>query len=472
MRVLLINPHIENIIQSSAVKELEKKNITGLYPPLGILYIASYIKENSSHEVKVLDLHASETPINSLRSNLKEYQPDVVGISTKTFTLIDSLTILQEVKHVNPDVITVMGGRHPTIYPEETAKQKHVDYIIQGEGEATFLELLNVLETQQEPKDVKGIAYYKENKSVNNGMSEYIQDLNLLPNPDRSLIDVSKYFSSIGGGLNTTMQSSRGCPYKCIYCDILEGKKFRWRTPENMIVEIKEILSLGIKEVFFVDDIFTIRKERVLQFCDALIKNNIDLKWKISSRVDTVDEEMLAQLKKAGCYRIHFGLESGSDTILTGMKKNINTDQIRKAISLSKAAGIESLGYFMIGSPGETQEDINQTIDFACSLELDFVSFSTTVPYPATELYREGVSNGIFQEDYWKKFAEKPDRNFVPKLYNENFSDAELYSLTKKAYRKYYLRWGFIRNKLKTITSLNQLFRYSVGALKVMNTSK
>ncbi len=471
MKVLFVNPSIGHIIQSSAVKELEQKNITGLYPPLGILLLASVIQKEGSHTVQLLDLHPRSNPEKALGDALRSFKPDIVGISVKTFTLLDALGCLKQIREFDASVRTLIGGRHPTIYPEESIALADVDYIFSGEAEEGIIPLLNALEAGREPAGIPGVWYKKQGVIQKGGMAAAVAELDVLPLPARELLPCEDYFSSIGGRLMTTMQSSRGCPYKCTYCDLMEGKKFRYRSPENMLEEVKAVQKMGIREIFFVDDIFTIRKKRVMEFCDLLLKEGIKIDWKISSRVDCVDEEMLFKLKEAGCFRIHYGVESGSDTTLTRMKKGITTQKAKEAIRLTRKAGIESLGYFMIGSPGESRSEIEETIRFACLLDLDFVSFSTTVPYPATELYETALKTGEIKSDYWRDFARNPREDFVPQLCNEYVSDEELFRLTKSAYRRYYFRWNYIYGKLKALRSFSQLYRYSKEALKVFRVA-
>nr|HPJ72789.1 radical SAM protein [bacterium] len=200
---------------------------------------------------------------------------------------------------------------------------------------------------------------------------------------------------------------------------------------------------------------------------DEIIRRRLDIGWDIRARVDCVDAPMLERLRRAHCERIHYGVEAGTEKILAVLNKGITLDQVRETFAATKKLGIETLGYFMIGAPSETRDDIMRTIDFALSLRADFVHITILCPFPNTEIYARGLSQGIFPRDYWREFARDPRPGFTPPFWNENFSDEELQELLRYAYRKFYTRPSYILNKLSEVRSWGEFRRKARAGLKI-----
>ena len=254
------------------------------------------------------------------------------------------------------------------------------------------------------------------------------------------------------------MMTSRGCPYRCCFCDRPHlGKRFRAHSATYVVDEIEECKKLGIREILLYDDTFTVNKERVLSICDEIQNRQLNISWDIRTRVDNVDEAMLEKLKQAGCRRIHYGVESGTSEILKILRKDIDLQKTKDIFATTRVIGIKTLAYFMIGSPTETQDQINKTIDFMMELQPDFVHISITTPFPATDLYRLGLERGILKSDYWREFSRKPTADFVPKVWEENFTREQLVALRKLAYRRFYLRPKYIFKQISRIKSWRDL---------------
>lgn len=469
IKILLINPPDINTLVGNNPTIIDTER--GHNPPLGLLYLASYIINNTQHEVKVLDCQVDEMSFKEIKNFITGYNPDVIGLTAMTFTLLDCLEVAKIAKEVNQDIQVVFGGPHPHIFPLETINLPNVDFLVIGEGESAILNLLDSIDDKEKLKQVKGLVFKHNGKEFINPVPSFIDDLNTIPFPARNLSPYKKYSSLLAKRSPvTTMITSRGCPYKCSFCDRPHlGKIFRARSALNVVNEIEECVNMGIKEILIYDDTFTIDRQRVIDICDELIKRNLDVGWDIRARVNTVDYEMLKKLKKAGCERIHYGVESGNPEILKVLKKGITLDQVRKAFDLTKKAGISTLGYFMIGSPTETRETIMQTINFAKSLKCDFAHFTVTTPFPSTELYRDGLNKGIIKNDYWREFAKNPDPNFKPPFWEENLSREELLSLLNLAYKKFYTRPYYIMKRLVKIRSFEEFRRKFKAGLKVLN---
>ena len=439
-------------------------------PPLGLMYLAAYLEKNSQHQVEILDCQIERLSLEQMKQRLIQEQPDVVGITAMTFTLLDVIDAARAVKTVNPKIKIVLGGPHVHIYPEETLKIPEIDFIVIGEGEKPFKSLLDNLNSPKKLISVKDIGFKDNQQLVITGPEELIENLDQLPFPARHLTPYQKYGSSLAKRFPvTTMFTSRGCPYQCLFCDRPHlGKIFRARSAQNVIEEMSQIQAMGIKEIFIYDDTFGVDRQRVLDICKGLEAGNIDLAWDIRTRVNTVDEEVLRALKSAGCQRIHYGVEAGTQRILNVLRKGITLEMAAEAFRLTKKIGIQTLGYFMIGSPEETKEDILTTIKFAKKLNPDFVHFTITTPYPGTDLYRLGLKNGLLPRDYWQEFAANPSRDFRPLVWEENLTQGELMVLLKKAYQSFYFRPSYILRRLKEVSSARELMVKAAMALKLL----
>ncbi len=265
------------------------------------------------------------------------------------------------------------------------------------------------------------------------------------------------------------MFTSRGCPYKCLFCDRPQlGKNFRARSAKNVVDEMEECEKMGIREIFIYDDTFGVDRNRVLDICAEIKKRGLKIAWDIRTRVNTVDEEILKALKGAGCQRIHYGVEAGTQKILNVLRKGITLDQVKRAFYLTKKAGIQTAGYFMIGSPTETKEDIMQTIKLMKKLDPDYVHITITTPFPATDLYDLAIKEGVLKDDVWKEFARNPYSAFIPPIWEKEMPREELFSLLKKAYRSFYFRSGYIFKKIIKLKSGGELLKKAGAALKLL----
>jgi radical SAM superfamily enzyme YgiQ (UPF0313 family) len=467
MKVLLVNPPLKHLISANVPSFVEEER--GTYPPLGLLYIASYLRENGPEglEVQVLDTILEDLNYQEIEDFILKESPDVVATQTLTFTLVDSLEVVRLAKKVNPQIITVLGGRHCDIYPEETIRFEYVDYLIQGEGEIAFTELIKNLNNERNLKKIAGL-FLKTKDGVIGNSRELIENLDRLPFPARELTNYHKYrFLLAKNSVFTTLVTSRGCPFTCTFCD--EGRKrFRPVSTSRVVDEIVACKrNLGIETFFIFDSTFTVSRQRVLDFCDELVKRKADVMFDIRSRINLIDDEILNKLKKAGCLRIQYGVESGNNTILKNIHKNITVDQVKRVVDKTRDYGFEILCDFMIGLPGEKEKEIMDTINLSLNLPIDFAHFSIMTPYPNTEIYHEGIRRGMFG-DYWREFSLSPASNFEPLVWEEHFSKEELINYLSLAYSKFYKRPSYIWQQLFKIRTPAELFRKVKGGLKVL----
>ena len=468
MKILLINPPSLNTIKSCLPRVIDEGR--GFTPPLGLMYIAGYLEKHTDYQIEILDSQVERINYSKLKEKIKKRNPNIIGITATTFTLIDAINTAKIAKGINPKIKIILGGPHPTIYPEETARIKEVDFCIIGEGENAILKLIKNINDPNKLKQIKGIAFRDKKNVINTGQTDFIKNLDNLPFPTRHLIPYKKYFWSLSPlAPITTMFTSRGCPYKCLFCDRPQlGKIFRSRSAKNVVDEMEECQKMGIREIFIYDDTFGVDRQRMLDICSKIKKRNLDIAWDIRTRVDTVDEEVLKLLKEAGCQRIHYGVEAGTQKILNILRKGITLEMAEKAFKLTKKVNIETAGYFMIGSPTETKSDMLKTIKFMKRLDPDYVHITVTTPYPATDLYRMGLEQKILPYDYWKEFAKNPTPDFEPYFWEKELSREELFSLLKKAYRSFYLRPSYIFKKISRLKSGKELLRKIKAALTIL----
>ena len=471
MKILFINPQLKNLIQAETPKFVTGS--VGYSPPLGLLQIATCINKNTKHEAKVLDAQVLELGLDGIKRAIKKINPDIVGLSAFTFTLLDSMNIAQMAKEINPEIKVVFGGPHPTLFPYETIKLKNVDIAVVGEGEITFQEIVYSLGDEKKLKNVNGILFKnKKCEIIKTNPREFIKDLDDLPIPDRTLTPHKKYFSVLSKrNPLTTAVTSRGCSYKCTFCDRPQagGKSWRARSPKLVVDEMEECSNLGIKEILFYDDTWTMHMKRAEEICKEILSRKLDIGWDIRTRVDRVDPDLLQLMKKAGCGRVNFGVESGTEYGLAKVKKEVNLETIEKAFKLCKSNGMDSLAYFMFGLPGETKQQMHKTIKFAKKIKPDFCHFTVFTPFPETGAWREVLSNGnnsILES--WRTYAENPTAAFDAPTCNEYMDKKQLFEMCNSAYKSFYFRPNYMIKELVKVNSVGEFIRKSKAGIKML----
>ncbi len=456
---MLISQPGKETIKSDLAKLIHEER--GVNPPIGLLYVAASIKQWSGHEVKVVDAAVDNLSVEQIKSEVESYWPDVVGMTLTTFSLIESISIAKAIKQLNSDIKIIAGGIHIYIYPEETLKLGCFDYGVLGEAENIICPLLDCIEKGIEPSQVKGVVYKADGGVHYTGEPRLLEDLDSIPFPDRTMLPYKKYNSIVAKHNPVSiMITSRGCPYGCIFCDRPHlGKRFRMRSAENVVDEFEECYKLGIGEILVYDDTFTLNSQRVIDICEGLVDRGINISWGIRARVDTVNEKMIKALKKAGCVRVNYGVESGSPDILKTLNKGITLEQVEKAFAMTRKFGIDTLAYFMIGCPGDTLETIERTQEIAKKIKPSYAHFTILMPFPATKIYTDAVDNKIISSDVWREFAESPQSDFEIPVYEESFKREELIDLLTKCNKSFYLRPTFVIRELFKKKQFDQVFK-------------
>ena len=474
MNVVFIVPPEKYYIESYVTKKLDKGR--EFRQKLGLLYVAGYLREHGGYQPVIIDALADGLDDGDVIKMLLADPPDVVGFSVLTFNLLDCLNIARQIKAVLPAVKICFGGFHPSIYPQETLNFPEVDYIVFGEGEITFNELVKAIE-QHDAADldsllegIEGVGWKAQltGETHINPSRKAVANLDQLSLPAHDLIDLDKYTVVLANDAKVaSIQTSRGCPSKCTFCDI-RLTRYRYRSAQNILSEIELLKSKGITEFFIIDDTFTINRKRVLALCNLLIDEQVNIKFKISSRIDRVDFEMLSLLKRAGCYRIHYGIETGSQRLLDYLQKEITVEQIKSVVADTKRAGIEIFAYMMVGIPTETEEDINKSIALVADLKPDHVNYSICTPFPKTVLYEQFLNQNLGQEDYWQQFASSPDPDFKIRTINAHFTEEELRVVQDRALRSFYASPVIILRELWKTRSLKQLLTKARTGLRLL----
>jgi len=469
MRVLFINPGLKDNIPADLAPAVDQAR--GPLPPLGLLYVMGYLERAGGHCLGFLDVAAEGPSPRQLEDRIRAFNPGIAGITVNTFTLIDALAAARAVRRAAPGCRVVFGGPHAHLYPRETLGFSEVDYLVLGEGEVTFHRLVRALEEGRDPLAVPGVAG-RRGDDVHWTAPPSPPPLDDIPLPARHLTPWRRYASVLGRErYMTTMMTSRGCPFHCVFCHRpVFARRFSVRSAENVVDELEACVRLGIQEFQVYDDTFTADARRVGDICRLIGRRGLDISLDIRARVDTVDEAMLTELRRAGCSRIRYGVEAASDRVLRALNKQITVDQVRRAVRATRRAGIETLAYFMLGSPGETRRDVLATIRFARELDADYAVFSVTTPFPATELYSRAMAEGRIADDVWARQAARPDPGFSPPCWEEHMRAEELRALAARAYRSFYLRPGYVWRRLRGVGSLRELGRKAQMALKVAMT--
>lgn len=361
-------------------------------PPIGLMSLAAYMIDKG-YTVHIEDYIIENNSIERYRSVIDKFKPDVLGATAVSMTVNKSLAILKEYRSINPDLITVMGGPHATFAPEEILNSGYVDFIVRGEGELTFTELLSSIRDKNDISEVKGLSYIKDKTIHHTPDREFIENINILPYPARHLVTHSKYKAT---GLPVNMITSRGCPHACIFClgRKMVGNRLRYFDIDRVVNEFEMLSKMGFSQINIADDLFTSNKKRCITICDGIISRGINHPWSAFARVDTISEDLLLKLKESGCTTLCFGIESGNQEILDRVKKKTSLDKCRAAGTMCRNAGITPLASYILGLPGETEETVMNTLRFAQELNMDF-GIHILSPFPGTEIREKAAEYGI-----------------------------------------------------------------------------
>lgn len=431
----------------------QEKNL-GTFTPLSLSYVAA-VCEQEGHEVLFVDAVALRLSVDEVVGEIQAFSPDMLGFTITTYGFHQTLSWIEEIKK-RTGLPVMVGGWHLYLYPEETMTHKCVDYAILGYGHDILPPFLHALENGTPLSFVDGIAY-REGGHVSLKPTKFSKTpFDEVPFPARHLLPNEKYYNFLTTGKRFTgIISALGCPYRCAFCE-LKTLPLNMRSAENFVDELEECnQKYGVEEFDIYDSSFTVNKKRVREICRHIVERGLKITWTMRTRTDCVDKEVLEAVSEAGCTVIMYGIESGNKEILKTLRKDNDLDRIKEVIELTKQFGIRALGFFMIGSPGETRETVRQTIRFAKTLPLDYVQFTRVLPFANTELYNMMLEDG--GDDYWRQFTLDPDMDYEMPLVRTELSPEECYKLVKRAYIEFYFRPTYVWNYLKQVRSFFEL---------------
>jgi len=432
-------------------------------PPLDLAYMSAILEQNG-YPCMMKDYPVENGTWQDVEKDIRDFQPAMLIIYTTITSVKDDLKSCKIAKEINPDIITIAKGGDTTISPVERLEMsEYLDIAIVGEPELTMLEIAQ----GKDPGEVKGIYYRRKGNIFKNPARPFIEDLDALPFPSRHLLDQSKYLRPDTGEILTTIQTGRGCPAKCIYClsTVVTGVQLRLRSPENVVDELEHcVKDYGIRNFFFRADTFSWDKEWVISVCKGILERKLDIQWVANNRVSTVDEERLMWMKKAGCWLVSFGIESGSQYILDMTHKGITLEQSREAVRLAKKCNLKTFLTFMIGMPWETREMVMQTFDFARELDGDFFEVILPFPFPGTKYCEIAERDDLILDGAYDR--EYDHFNSVVRTYH--LSADELTELKKKSFWYLYARPKYIKKIISQCDSPRAFKNYlSYGISKV-----
>lgn len=373
------------------------------YMPLNLAYLGAVL-ENANHKTNIIDLNIEMISVEDFYKNrIQSLDAEIIGLSCTTNSYLECCKLAESLKKTYPEVTIIVGGCHVTFLAEESLKEcTAFDYVVRGEAEKIIVELIEAIEKKREISQVRGISYRDHTGQIlSNQDAEIIHDLDSLPFPARHLLSQYQY-------QDQGIVSSRGCPRQCIFCSAGAMSKgcYRIRSAENIVEELKTLPYT--KSIFFYDNTFSTMINKSKEICNLIIKEELNIQWEVELRADTVTREFIALLKKAGCQTVQFGVESGNGEILKEIKKHITKDQVRTAVLLCMEQGIDVACSFTIGHPSETEDTINDTLEFIIELqELGCAIFPGIItPYPGTELFNKKEELGITIHHYdWSKYT-------------------------------------------------------------------
>lgn len=436
------------------------------YPPLALLSIIRNI--DKKHELILYD--SNDFSFNELVNNIIKEKPDLLGISTLTERFYGDLKLASVVKRELPETKIIAGGPHTDLYPYETMSHPQFDYLLNGPCELTFPLFVDWLDNNKNVNlnDIDNL-FYRAGNSIKFTSQKKIHQLDGYPFPDRTKIDLRKYVSLSDRHLMTTMNSSRGCPFRCVFCNV--PRYYLTRSAPYIVDEIEEILSIGFNEIHILDDTFNINHQRVLDICNLIRKRNLKFRWSTRFRMNPFDDEMAQAIKEAGCFRLNIGVESHDPKILKYIDKKITKEDIIKGFEIIHKYKFETLAFFVIGYLGQTPEEAWKTVDFIKEIRPTFVLINSLLASPDCNFYYELMEKGIFKEDYWKKFVLNPTADYSLPSWRGEEMDRTFMDIRDEIMRNFYLAPNFVAREIfydVTHFGFNKLVRKIKIGLKIM----
>ena len=462
-KVYLISPPYRHIY-----KKMNLERIGVLQPPIGLAYIASFLKSRG-HSVKLFDGMFSKKLFKEIKAHIDEFKPDFVGITVTTPQVTYALRIAEYIKTINPLVKIILGGPHASALPEETISNQNLDLVVCGEGEITMSEIIE----NKDLDEIKGICFRENGRAKINPQRPLIEDLDSIPFPLFEQLPLKRYYYVMPDN-SITVLSGRGCPYRCSFCasGVINQHRYRTRSPSNFVEELDWIYKrFGIKSFNITDETFTINHNRVEKICELILEKGLPIKWCCTTRPDRLTKQILKIMKASGCEKIGIGIESADYKVLKATGKSINLEQVADVVLWANELRIKVAGYFLLGLPYESESTLEKTLKFSKGLKLDYAHFTMLVPLPGTPIWdmvKEGkilrckVSEWSDYSRYNKAIVES---DFLPAN--------QLLKYQRRMVRNFYLNAKFIYRSIRKINSFKELSTFlnkGVGIFKIIIT--
>lgn len=474
MKVLVLNPGSEltkNIVRDVLYGCWCKGKMIGgaTVPPTPMLLIASVLDRIEGLDVEFIDAASQPIVLDEFKRRVKEF--DVVVISSAAMTFSEDMNLLKSLKKINPSLKTVVFGMQSTFLPEETLKREEVDFIAIREPEQIVYNLMRALLNNGELEKVKGIGFKRDGELIFTEPQELQRNMDDLPYINLKFFprDANYFNPIIKRWPYITMETSRGCPYKCLFCTspVFYGNKVRFQSPQRVVDEMEYYVRHGFREIYFRDETFTFSKKRTIEIAELILKRNLKVSWLCNSRVDTIDEETMALMKRAGCHTIKFGVESGVQELLDTVQKGITLEQTERVFKYANKIGIWSHAHMMLGLPGETEYTMRKTFRFIRKIKPTTVTYSIYEPYIGTPIYFQYIT------EEKRKMLEKylnlktlHDKAYVNELFTE-LDNKTLERYVHIGYLLFYIDPRSIWRIIKRVNNFGQLYRILKAGTKI-----
>ena len=443
----------------------------GRYFPLGLGYIASYLRFYGHHDVQIFEPEAQSLTYRDIESILKDYKQDVVGLTCSTPNYLRAINLAQITRSCSQAKI-VIGGVHASAMPDFILEQHHdvIDCVAIGEGEQTMLELVNAYESHDKLSRIKGILYQDQLNTIRTTERPFLDDMDSIPFPARDLIDQKLFTPNLHNARYRnclTILTSRGCPFNCSFCAsrIVSGKKYRMHSAEYVLEEMKMLkTNYNAQQLLITDDTFTINHERLEKICRGMIDSRLRLIWFCFSQVNTVNKEILLMMKKAGCYNIGFGIESANEDILKKLGKSIKPEKAVETVKLARDIGMKTQAFYIFGTIGETKQQMKETIRFSRKVGSTLAFFNMLVAYPGTRDFQHFFADTPLDQIDWEKFVAVGEQCA---LINTLLSPDDIEDLLAEANINYYLNPRRIADLIFHIRSFYELANYIKGGISL-----
>ena len=444
----------------------------GRYFPLGLGYIASYLRAYGQHDVQMYEPEAQNLTYPDLAKIIHEQQPDMVGLTSSTPNFLNALKLAKIIR-VNSSAKIILGGVHASSLPEFVAETYSdlIDVVVVGEGEQTMLELANAQDKRLGMESIKGIVYKSGPKTLHNESRPFICDLDSIPFPARDLIPQHLFKPNLHNARYRkclTILTSRGCPFNCSFCAarIVSGRKYRMHSADYVLEEMKMLKDqYQAQQLIITDDTFTMDPGRLEKICRGMIDRKLNLKWFCFSQVNTVNKEILKLMKRAGCYSIGFGIESANKETLKQMGKPIDPKIALAAVKCANALGLKTQAFYILGAPGETREQMLNTLKFAKKVNATLAFFNMLVPFPGTKDFDFFFSGTPLKEIEWQNFVAVGEKCV---LKNSKVEAREIEKMIARANTFYYFNLRRLLNLLFQVRTFYELSNYLKGGAALL----